>query len=72
MNRGIGVKTIVDGGGSVGYLDDRYELDSVVRGGPSGLHDLYVIPPTFTIHPDSSEVQQIIITDDDNDAIHDG
>ena len=69
MNRGIGVKTIVDGGGSVGYLDDRYELDSVVRGGPSGLHDLYVIPPTFTIHPDSSEVQQIIITDDDNDAI---
>ncbi|KAL7542723.1 hypothetical protein ACHAXR_012023, partial [Thalassiosira sp. AJA248-18] len=70
MNRGIGIKTIVDGGGMV--LDsgtDRYVLDRAVRRDLSGTHNLFVVPPIFNIHSDSSEVQRIIIMDDDNVSI---
>jgi len=70
MNRGIGVKTIVDGGGTVDSDEsDYYVLDRVVQGGLSGQYDVYIVPPVFTIHSDSSEVQQMVILDDDNTLI---
>jgi len=70
MSRGIGIKTIVDSDqDAVGTLDDRYALDRVPRRGPNGPYDLYVVPLTFTIHTDTSEVQRIIVKDDDNDSI---
>mmetsp|Transcript_4667 Transcript_4667/g.10570 ORF Transcript_4667/g.10570 Transcript_4667/m.10570 type:complete len:87 (+) Transcript_4667:1588-1848(+) len=68
MNRGIGINTIVDGGGTVDSESHRYVPDRVARRDLSGTYELYVVPPVFTIQSDS-EVQRIIITDDDNDSI---
>ena len=65
MNRGIGVNTVVDGGGTVDSESDRYALDRVTRRGLSGTYDLFVVPPLLTIHSDSNEVQRIIVKDDD-------
>ena len=68
MNRGIGIKTIVDGGGVVDS-ESGYVLDRVMRRSLSMPQDLYVVPPVFTVHFDSSEVQRMTILDDDNAAI---
>ncbi|KAL7554975.1 hypothetical protein ACHAWF_018557 [Thalassiosira exigua] len=70
MSRGIGIKTIVDGGGTeLGAESDRYVLDRAVRRETSESHNLFVVPPVLSIHSDSSEVQRIIIKDDDNGSI---
>ena len=70
MNRGIGIKTLTNGGG--GFIDDssdQYVLDRVVRSELRGSHDLYVVPPVLTIQSDLANVQQIIVKDDDNNSI---
>eukprot|EP00970_Alexandrium_tamarense_P009994 scaffold1976_cov187-Alexandrium_tamarense.AAC.23 len=69
MNRNIGVKTLLDGGGMIGANMVRYVLDRAAKRDQFGTHDLFVVPPIFTVHEDTSEVQRIIVMDDNNDAI---
>ncbi|KAL9190302.1 hypothetical protein ACHAXT_007513 [Thalassiosira profunda] len=68
MNRRIGVSTVVDGGASAD-AESSYVLDRAVRRDLGGAHDLFVVPPVFKVHSDSSEVQRIIVKDEDNSAI---
>ena len=53
MNRNFGIRTLSEGGGLIGVdSKDRYVIDV-----QSGTHDLFVVPPVFSIHAESSEVQ---------------
>ena len=67
MNRNIGIQTINDGGSNP--VSAHYVLHRVPGFDLSGKHDLFVVPPVFTVHPDSSEVQRIIVMDNDNTSI---
>ena len=49
MNRNIGVKTIVDGGGTIDSVADTYVVDRVARYDQVGVHNLYEVPPTLSI-----------------------
>ena len=70
MNRNIGIRTLSDGGGMIDADSrERYVLDRNARRGQSGTHDLYVVPPIFSVHSDSSEVQRIFVFDDDSTVI---
>ncbi|KAL7440180.1 hypothetical protein ACHAXH_004154 [Discostella pseudostelligera] len=70
MNRDFRIKTMVDGGGTI--IDpgtDRYVLNKVARRGLRGPYDLFVVPPIFVIPSDPSEIQRMLVMDDDNDDI---
>ena len=60
MNRNIGIRTLSDEGGLIG-ADSK---DCNTRS--PGTHDLYVVPPVFSVHAESSQVQGIFVLDDDN------
>ena len=69
MNRNIGVRTLIDGGGKVALLDDRYVLDHSTRRGLTGMHDLFVVPPTFVVQSDLVQAHSLFVFDDDNTVI---
>ena len=50
-------------------LNNRYVLDNYARRDQVGVHNIFVVPPIFSVHIDSSEVQRIIVMDAGNDAI---
>ena len=56
MNRNIGIRTLSDEGGLIG-ADSK---DCNTR-----THDLFVVPPVFSVHAESSQVQGIFVLDDD-------
>ena len=72
MNRNIAVSTILDGGGET--LDDArdYVLDRPFEPQDEGNAPVYLVPPIFTVYPDTTEIQQIIIKDTDNTVVWGG
>ena len=60
MNRNIGIRTLSDGGGLIGPDSKECNTRS------PGTHDVFVVPPVFSVHAESSEVQRIFVLDDDN------
>ena len=70
MNRNIGIRILSHGGGMINMDSNNcYVLDNFARRDQVGVHDLFVVPPIFSVHLDSSEVQPIIVMDAGNDAI---
>ena len=49
--------------------NNRYVFDTYARRDQVGVHNLFVVPPIFSVHLDSYEVQCIIVMDAGNDAI---
>ena len=69
MSRNIGIRTLADGGGQVTQTDDRYVLDRFARQGLGGLHNMFVVPPTFVVQPDLIQVYNLFVFDDESTSI---
>uniref|UniRef100_A0A7S4I964 Fibronectin type-III domain-containing protein n=1 Tax=Odontella aurita TaxID=265563 RepID=A0A7S4I964_9STRA len=67
MNRNIAAHTVSDGGATLST--HAYALDRAIEASLEGESALFLLPPIFTVHDDTSEVQRIIVKDTDNAAI---
>lgn len=65
MSRYIGATTIIEGGEPSNVI----VLDSGYHGDEQGVVDVYDVPPIFRVHDDTSEIQQMIVKDDDSAMI---